>query len=137
GMAQGRATIIGAHPLCLSHRPLGRLPSLADLRTLSRLELRAYLADRNRRGLAPSSTARALAVIRGFFRFLARREPVGNVVVAALRNPKVPQSVPKALSRQDAFDALEGPAYVSRATWMPDLRPWIAKRETALMSVLK
>jgi integrase/recombinase XerC len=92
---------------------LGGLPSLADLRALTRLALRTYLADRGRRELVPSSTARALAVIRGFFRFLARHNLVNNPAVAALRNPKVPHSVPKALSRQDAFDALEGAEYVS------------------------
>src|SRR5258708_3677428 len=42
---------------------LGRLPALADLRALCRIELRSYLADRLRRELVPSSTARALAVI--------------------------------------------------------------------------
>ena len=107
---------------------LGQLPSLADLRALSRLDLRAYLAHRIDLELAPSSTARALAVVRGFFRFLARRDVVNNSVVASLRNPKVPQSVPRALSRQDAFDALEGVEYVSS-------KPWIAKRDTALMAL--
>jgi len=115
---------------------LGRLPSLADLRALTGTDLRAYLFDRLRRGLVPSSTARALAVIRGFFRFLARHELVNNPVVASLRNPKVPQAVPKALSKQDAFDALQGAEYVRRASWMPELRPWIAKRDTALMCML-
>jgi integrase/recombinase XerC len=108
---------------------LGRLPTLADLGTLGRPELRVYLIDRNRLGLAPSSTARALAVIRGFFRFLSREVSVSNTVVAALRNPRLPHSLPRALSRQDAFDALEGVEYVSS-------KPWIAKRDTALLCLL-
>jgi integrase/recombinase XerC len=66
-------------------------------------------------------------MIRGFFRFLAREGLVNNPVVASLRNPKVPQSVPRTLSRQDAFDALEVVEYVSS-------KPWIAKRE-ALMAL--
>jgi integrase/recombinase XerC len=33
---------------------LGRLPSLADLRALTSTDVRAYLVDRQRRGLAPS-----------------------------------------------------------------------------------
>jgi integrase/recombinase XerC len=67
-------------------------------------------------------------MIRGFFRFLAREGLVNNPVVASLRNPKVPQSVPRALSRQDAFDALEGVEYVSS-------KPWIAKQDAALMAL--
>ena len=50
----------------------GRLPSLTTFRALGSSDLRAYLAERQRRGLVPSSTARALSVIRNFFRFLAR-----------------------------------------------------------------
>jgi integrase/recombinase XerC len=107
---------------------LGCLPSLADLRALTGTELRAYLVDRHRRELCASSTARALAVVRGFFRFLARQELVNNSVVAALRNPRLPHSVPRALSRQDAFDTLEGVEYVSS-------KPWIAKRDAALMAL--
>ena len=46
-------------------RHLGALPSLASLRAFSRGDLRAYLLDRSRNSLQPSSTARALAVVRG------------------------------------------------------------------------
>jgi integrase/recombinase XerC len=40
----------------------------------------------------------------------------------------VPHAVSRALSRQDAFDALEGVEYVSS-------KPWIAKRDAALMAL--
>jgi integrase/recombinase XerC len=131
--------VFGAYHLRLSYRPLGLPefpcpaprppPVTGGPRALTGAELRAYLVDRHGLGLVPSSTARALAVIRGFFRFLAREGLVNNAVVAALRNPKVPHSVPRALSRQDAFDVLEGVEYVSS-------KPWIAKRDVALLSLL-
>ena len=108
----------------------GALPSLATLRDLGRPDLRAYLKDRYNRQLVPSSTARALAVIRSFFRFLTRHDLVNNPAVAALRNPKVPQSIPKALSRQDAFDALEGAEYLSRSSQLLEHRSWVGASVT-------
>ena len=76
----------------------GAPPSLRSLKDLSRGDLRAWLAARGGRGLKATSTARALSVIRGFFRFLARRGLAENAAVLALRNPKIPKSVPRALS---------------------------------------
>ena len=50
-----------------------------------------------------------------------------------VRDPKVPQSVPKALSKQDAFDMLEGAEYLGRAS---ESRPWTGKRDAALLTLL-
>jgi integrase/recombinase XerC len=86
--------------------------------------------------LVPSSTARALAVIRGFFRFLARHEIATNPIMICVRNPRVPHSVPKALSEPEAMAALDGASNLHRAPWMPVLRPWIAKRDAALVTLL-
>jgi len=44
----------------------GALPSLATLRALGSPDLRAYLVGRNRRGLVPSSTARALSATQRY-----------------------------------------------------------------------
>lgn len=110
-------------------RHRGEPPSLASLRRLDRADLRAYLADRGRRGLQASSTARALSVLRGFFRFLARRGVVENAAVLALGNPKLPKPVPKALTDAEAIDAIEGVADLAR-------QPWIAKRDLALLTLL-
>jgi integrase/recombinase XerC len=85
---------------------LGALPSLVSLRALTHADLRAYLLDRRRRGLLPSSTARTLAVLRGFFLFLARENLVNNAVILKARNPKVPHSVPKAPSEAELTDPL-------------------------------
>ncbi len=110
-------------------RHQGALPSLASLRRLDRGDLRAYLADRGRRGLQASSTARALSVLRGFFRFLARRGAVENAAVLALRNPKLPRPVPKALTSAEAIDAIEGVSDLAS-------QPWIAKRDVAMLTLL-
>ena len=81
-------TFLGQH--------LGALPSLLSLRALTRADVDEYLLDRHRRGLLTSSTAQTLAVLRGFFLFLARENLVNNAVILKARNPKMPKSVPKA-----------------------------------------
>jgi integrase/recombinase XerC len=107
----------------------GAPPSLASLQALERGDLRAWLAQRAGRGLKATSTARALSVVRGFFRFLARRGLVENAAVLGLRNPKLPKAVPKALSEAEAMDALSNIGELSN-------EPWIAKRDAALLTLL-
>jgi integrase/recombinase XerC len=107
----------------------GAPPSLKSLQDLTRGDLRAWLAARAARGLKATSTARALSVIRGFFRFLARRGLAENAVATALRNPKLAASVPKALSEAEAMDAL---AHIGELS----AEPWIAKRDAALLTLL-
>ncbi len=108
---------------------LGRAPRLADLAGLGRADFRAWLAWRAGRGLKASSTARALAVVRSFFRHLARRGAVENAALAGVRTPRVPRGVPRALSVPEAAEAVEA---------VRDLapRPWIAKRDAAVLALL-
>jgi integrase/recombinase XerC len=108
---------------------LGEPPDLAALSGLVPADLRAYLAHRQRAGLARASIARGLATVRGFFRFLARRNLATNAAVGTLRTPKVPRSVPKALSEIDAF------AVVETAAELAD-EPWLGLRDTALFALL-
>jgi integrase/recombinase XerC len=91
-------------------------PGLGTLRGFSRQDLRAYLLDRQKRRLAASSTCRALAVLRSFFRFLARDGLMNNPIVTAARNPRMPHLVPKALTEAEAFDVLERMAKLHKAT---------------------
>jgi integrase/recombinase XerC len=109
-------------------RHRGTLPGLAELDALSPADFRAYLAARAGDAAARSSTARALSVLRGFFRFLDRRGLVRNAALAAVRTPKLPRSVPKALCTDDAAAALDS-AKDARA-------PWIGKRDVALLTLL-
>jgi integrase/recombinase XerC len=107
----------------------GGAPSLAVLKRLNRNDLRSWLAERAGRGLKASSTGRALSVLRGFYRFLARRKLAENAVVLALKNPKMPKAVPKALTQAEAADALENIGELSE-------EPWVAKRDAALLTLL-
>ncbi len=108
---------------------LGGAPSLADLQSLRPADFRAWLAACHGRGLARTSVARALSVVRGFFRWLAREGFVDNPALATLRTPRVPRSVPKAISAEDAIDVVDTVAELSRDDW-------IGKRDTAVLTLL-
>lgn len=108
---------------------LGTAPGFSDLAALKPADFRGYLARRVSKGYAKTSTARALSVVRGFFRFLERRDVLANAAVFAIRGPRVPASVPKALTVTEAAETLDA---------MGDLasEPWIAARDVALVSLL-
>ncbi|HUN49336.1 MAG TPA: tyrosine recombinase XerC [Stellaceae bacterium] len=106
----------------------GGLPSLATLAGLTPADFRAYLAARANERLERSSTARALSTLRGFFRFLDRRGLASNAALAAVRTPKLPHSVPKPLSAEDAATALERIGDLAE-------EPWLAKRDIAVLTL--
>jgi integrase/recombinase XerC len=98
---------------------LGGPPSLAALAKLKPAEFRAWLAEQSRRGQARSSTARAFSAVRSFFDFLDRRGLAHNASVGLLQTPKLPRSVPKALSERDMDDLLDAtPDGKERAEWI-------------------
>ena len=110
-------------------RHLGRPPGFADLAALGTVDFRAWLADRSRAGLKRSSIARALAAVRGFFRFLDRGGRVRNAAINNLRTPRVPRPVPRPLAVAEAAATLE-------AAGRGAAREWVARRDVALLTLL-
>lgn len=109
---------------------LGGPIGLAELSALGASDFRAYLARRAADGLERSSMARALSTLRSFFRFLDRRGLAKNAALAAVKTPKLPKSVPKALSAAEANAALnEAEDEEGRA-------PWIGLRDAAILYLL-
>ena len=51
--------------------------------------------------MARTSTARAFSSVRSFFRFLDKRGLAHNASIGAIQTPKLPHSIPKALSERD------------------------------------
>ena len=100
---------------------LGKPPTLDALAKLKPAEFRAWLAERSRQGLARTSTARAFSSVRSFFQFLDKRKLAHNASIGAIQTPKLPRSVPKALSERDMEDLLDAPAEQEREAWL-DLR---------------
>ncbi|NQW00419.1 MAG: tyrosine recombinase XerC [Rhodospirillales bacterium] len=108
---------------------LGHTPGLADLDRLSTRDFRGYLARRNSDGLGRTSTARAMSTLKSFFKFLEREGRIANTIIQTVRIPKIPKSIPKALSIEDALTALKVVEEVSD-------EPWVGKRDRALLSLL-
>lgn len=107
----------------------GGAAGLADIEALTPADFRAFLAARATARLARSSSARALSVLRGFFRFLDRRGAVKNAALAAVRTPKLPKSLPRALSIEEAQDTLDEAAAIAA-------RAWEGKRNLAILMLL-
>ena len=103
---------------------LGGRPTLASLADLRPADFRAWLAAQAARGVSRSTSARGLSVVRGFYRWLAKAGLVDNPAVAALKTPRVPRPVPKALTVEEARDLLDSVPESARA-------PWIGKRDPA------
>ncbi len=107
----------------------GRRPTLDDLARLRPADFRAWLSARARAGLGRRSQARALSVLRGFFRWLQREGKVENPAIASLRAPRPPATLPRALTRDEAARSLEVVAELSD-------EDWIAKRDLAVLMLL-
>jgi integrase/recombinase XerC len=112
---------------CAEH--LGEPPDLGALLELSAADFRAWLAARHRRGLARRSTARTLAAVRSFYRFLDRQHGRHNPAAAALRTPRLEQRLPRPLSAPHIAVLLDHPPAV-------DEPPWVSKRDLALFLLL-
>ena len=110
-------------------RHLGHAPGLEDLDRLSTRDFRGYLARQNAEGLERTSTARAMSTLKTFFKYLVREGRIENTVIQTVRIPKVPKSIPKALSIQDALTALDVVEELSDDVW-------VGKRDKALLTLL-
>ena len=108
---------------------LGEVPSLAAINRLRPGDFRAFLARRAQDGIERGSLARGLSVLRGFLRFLQRRGLADTAALAALRSPKLPRSIPKPLTIEDAAGSLDVAAEVAT-------RQWEGKRDRAVLALL-
>ncbi len=107
---------------------LGEMPGLSTLDRLRPADFRAYLAYRAAR-VERASIARGLSVVRGFVRFLERRGLASSPALAVLRAPKLPHSVPKALTVADAAEMIDAPAGLVASVWQ-------ARRDVAVLTLL-
>jgi len=116
---------------------IGYAPGLDDLAALTPADFRSYLADRSNRGLAKSSTARAMSTLRSLFRFLDKRGLAHNAAIGVIRTPKLPQSIPKALDMAEAGEALQAIGALSETDWFEKRGlGWMSLRDAALLTLL-
>ncbi len=108
---------------------LGELPTLAALSHLKPADFRGFLARRVQGGMKATSNARALSTLRGFYRYLDRAGLARNAHIGAMRGPKLPRSLPKALDAVDAAALLDAADIDASA-------PWVAARDRAVLALL-
>jgi integrase/recombinase XerC len=108
---------------------LGAVPELADVSALKAGDIRALMAQRRGGGAGPRTLARQLAALRSFARFCERRGYASTTAFTAVRPPKQPQSLPKALSIGEAQEL------IGTAEALAD-EPWIAARDVAVLTLL-
>jgi len=108
---------------------LGEPPRLGDLGRLTAADFRAWMARRAATGLSRSSTARAMSVLRNFFRWLERNGYGGNHAIRAMRSPKRPHGIPKPLDVADSGLLLDS------VDLLPG-EPWETQRDVALFTLL-
>jgi integrase/recombinase XerC len=110
------------------HEHLGGAVDARALAGLSTADIRAFLTTRRAQGLGPRGVQRALAAIRGFFRYLAREGIADNPAPRAIKSPRVARTLPRPLSEQDADRAItEAGAH--------DVE-WLGARDVALLTLL-
>jgi integrase/recombinase XerC len=99
-------------------------------RTVDRIEhthIRAYLGTLYDRGLTKASTARALAAIRSWFKWLARAGHVQQNVASLVSTPRLPKLLPRVPSVEQLNRAVD--------TVEDDAASWPA-RDKAIMELL-
>jgi integrase/recombinase XerC len=109
----------------------GGRPDAAALKSLQAADLRAFLAKRRRDGLESRSLLRALAAVRNFLRLIEKKGLARTDVFGAVRPPKRPHSLPKALTVPDARDMVDPEQRAGEAR-----EPWIVARDAAVLALL-
>jgi integrase/recombinase XerC len=103
-----------------------------NLKTLAELQvndLRAWLVERKHEDFAATSTARAISAISNFFRYLHKIEGIETTAIMCIRSPKLPRTVPKALTEEDTSFAIEEINNI-------EAEGWLAKRDQAILILI-
>lgn len=75
--------------------------------------IRRYLVHLNERGLTKSTSARRLAAIKSFFRYLLKKEMILNNPLSEVSTPKITRKLPRYLKLEEMEKVLEQPDQAS------------------------
>ncbi len=109
----------------------GRPADSTLLKELEPTDLRAFLARRRNEGLESRSLLRALAATRSFMRHLEKKGLGRTDFFAAVRPPKRPHHLPKALGVADARDLIDPQTRAGETR-----EPWVIARDCAVLGLL-
>ncbi len=107
---------------------MGGPVSLQSLKELRGADIRAFMAQRRSESLGSRSLARVLSALKSFFGFLERENVLATEALNVIKTPKIPRSLPKALSVVEARQTIA-------ATDEMEERPWVAARDMAVISL--
>jgi integrase/recombinase XerC len=93
----------------------------ADINTI-----RAYLAHLNEKQYSKATTARKLATLRSFYKFLVKRNQIGSNPASAVRTPKLEKKLPRFLEYDQVKKLLE----------TPPMDSWLGARDRAILETL-
>jgi integrase/recombinase XerC len=100
-----------------------------DARELDIVALRGFLSSLFRSNQA-STMSKKVSALRSFFKFLLKRRVIDRNPASALRSPKVPKSLPRFLTVDQAFRVMDSPPKESK-------RPKLLRaRDRALLETL-
>ena len=108
---------------------MGGPVTLQSLKDMRGADIRAFMAQRREESLGSRSLARVLSALKSFFAFLEREGVLATEALNAIRTPKIPRSLPKALT------VVEAKQTIAATDEMED-RPWVAARDMAVISLL-
>lgn len=103
---------------------------VGDLSHADTICFRAWLANRQNRGLSFKSTARALSALRGFYKYLGKYHNIKNDAIGLISSPRVPKKLSKAIDASDVADMADAIRVIDNT------EPWIAARDWALVTLL-
>lgn len=110
-----------------NHR--GGTEGLCALAEVPVSDLRAWMAHERARGVQPRSVARALSAVKGFTAWLSDRQGGDATAVLSARAPRFQKKLPRPLTVEGAADVLDSVGDDAR-------EPWIAARDTAVVTLL-
>ncbi|HRY84977.1 MAG TPA: site-specific integrase, partial [Candidatus Omnitrophota bacterium] len=97
-----------------------------DLKDLSYLDIRSFLAFLKTRNYSKSSISRKLACLRSFFKYLVRENILAQNPAAGIATPKKEKRLPSFLNPEEVSKLLESPAKNN----------WEEKRDKAILEML-
>ncbi|MDV3252244.1 tyrosine recombinase XerC [Devosia sp. BK] len=107
---------------------MGGAITLQSLKELRAADIRSFMAQRREESLGSRSLARVLSSLKNFFGFLERENILATEAFNAIRTPKIPKSLPKALTVVEAKQTITGVDEMEE-------EPWIAARDMAVISL--
>ncbi len=88
--------------------------------------IRGYLAFLNEQNYSKATTARKLATLRSFYKFLVRRGRIGSSPVTSIRTPKQEKRLPRCLDMEQIIKLLD----------CPDTNTMLGARDRAIIETL-